>query len=200
MGYDRKSKEAAFIEAVGKVILEDGPQKLGINAIARAAGANKSLIYRYFDGLEGLFKAFAASNSIWPSNQEIIGDALDNYHPQQWRRAAATILKNHAEALRKRPLALEILAWECVERNALTIALEEVREQRSLGLFAAFQERGLLPAENIMTPIALISSSINYLAVRTRKIQVFGGAQVGSEEFWEQELPETIEKMLQGYN
>ncbi len=38
----------------------EGFAALGINAVARAAGADKQLIYRYFGGLEGLLAALGA--------------------------------------------------------------------------------------------------------------------------------------------
>ena len=54
-----KDTEKRLIEAVSKVIEEEGFTKIGINRIARQAQCDKVLIYRYFGGLDGLLVAWA---------------------------------------------------------------------------------------------------------------------------------------------
>ena len=51
------SKEK-LIQAVGRVIAQVGFQSLGVNQVAREAGVDKKLIYRYFGGLRGLVAAY----------------------------------------------------------------------------------------------------------------------------------------------
>ena len=54
----------------------------GINAVARQAGCDKVLIYRYFNGLEGLLMAFAETTELWWEVDEIITTVLSgNYYP-----------------------------------------------------------------------------------------------------------------------
>ena len=47
-----KRSETQLIEAVSTIITEEGFSKIGINKIARTAGCDKVLIYRYFGGLD----------------------------------------------------------------------------------------------------------------------------------------------------
>ena len=54
-----KETEKRLLEAVSKVIEEEGFTKIGINRIARQAQCDKVLIYRYFGGLDGLLVAWA---------------------------------------------------------------------------------------------------------------------------------------------
>jgi len=54
-----KATEKRLLEAVSKVIEEEGFTKIGINRIARQAQCDKVLIYRYFGGLDGLLVAWA---------------------------------------------------------------------------------------------------------------------------------------------
>ncbi|HCV71491.1 MAG TPA: TetR family transcriptional regulator, partial [Agrobacterium sp.] len=51
---DRAATEKAIFEAARSLLAEEGFQGFGINAVARRAGCDKQLIYRYFGGLEGL--------------------------------------------------------------------------------------------------------------------------------------------------
>ena len=71
---NRNRTQEALVEAVGAVIDEGGVPSLGVNAVARRAGVDKALIYRYFDGLDGLVEAFAHSEDFWPTVEEVVGD------------------------------------------------------------------------------------------------------------------------------
>ncbi|MBK7396041.1 MAG: TetR/AcrR family transcriptional regulator [Myxococcales bacterium] len=76
---DKDGTQAELLSAVQRVIEQDGVAGLGVNAVAREAGVDKVLIYRYFGGLEGLLTAFAESAAFWPTVAEIVVDrsALD---------------------------------------------------------------------------------------------------------------------------
>jgi len=59
MARDSTKTKERLLEAVDDVLARDGFNGLGINALAREAGVDKVLIYRYFGGLSGLLKAYA---------------------------------------------------------------------------------------------------------------------------------------------
>ncbi len=56
------------------VLAEQGPAELTASNIARAAGVDKALIYRYFDSFEGLIDAYAKDALYWPTEQDITPD------------------------------------------------------------------------------------------------------------------------------
>lgn len=56
---DKEETKARILAAVGKLLAESGFRSLGVNAIAREAGVDKVLIYRYFEGLPSLLRCFA---------------------------------------------------------------------------------------------------------------------------------------------
>ena len=97
----------------------------------------------------------------------------------------AEILRRHAKALRSRPHTLEILARECVERGPLTIMLEEVRERRTEEMYAEMAAAGYEVSPIEASVGALFSAAINYLALRSRFIKIFGGVDLGGDEGWE---------------
>jgi AcrR family transcriptional regulator len=53
---DRAATEERILTAVGEVLARDGFAAIGVNAIARQAGVDKVLIYRYFGGLPELLR------------------------------------------------------------------------------------------------------------------------------------------------
>lgn len=50
-----------ILDAALQELLEEGFGGFGVNTIARRAGCDKKLIYRYFDGLDGLVEAMGAA-------------------------------------------------------------------------------------------------------------------------------------------
>lgn len=54
---NRDDTRQRIVNAALGILAKDGFGALGVNAVARAAGADKQLIYRYFGGMEGLTEA-----------------------------------------------------------------------------------------------------------------------------------------------
>lgn len=177
----RQRTEEKLVAAVGALLRKGGVAAVGVNAVAEEAEVEKVLVYRYFGGLDGLMEAYAARSDFWPTLAELIGEHGEVLRDRDKARAGARVLANYAAALRKRPVTLDLLAFECSGRNALTVALEGVRERRTEELYAALQAAGV-PA---LTELgALFAAAINYLAVRGRELRVFGGLGVRTADDW----------------
>ncbi len=192
----RLHTEAELVRAVGELLTEGGVAAVGINAIAERAQVDKVLIYRYFGDLDGLLERYGESGDFWPTLDEVLGpdrDALRLELPEM----ARTILGRYAHALRSRPITLELLAWECVERSPLTRALEAARERWSDALFAEVRATGAPLTPPVLTTLAMMSAAINYLAVRGREIAVFSGLPVGSDAGWHA-IDDAIEQAIRG--
>ena len=67
---DREKTEEKLIQAVGDLILEEGFESLGLRKVADRAGVNKTLIYRYFDSLDGLIYAYMKRHDFWINYNE----------------------------------------------------------------------------------------------------------------------------------
>ena len=181
----RLATEKKLVEAVGTVIQQRGVDALGVNALAVAAGVDKVLIYRYFDGLEGLLRAYGESADFWPSVEELLGEDDEVLREVDPGRVAARVFRNYVEALRRRPVTLALLAWECVERNELVAILEDVRERRSEQLFRRIGASGFPLHGGTAELAALVSAGLSYLCVRARHIRIYGGVRLDEPEGWE---------------
>ena len=62
MAKDREQTEGRILDAAFATLAEDGLPGFGINAVARRAGCDKKLIYRYFDGPDGLLVAMGQAS------------------------------------------------------------------------------------------------------------------------------------------
>lgn len=89
---DRKGTEAKILLAVGHLIERDGIDKLTISAVSRQAGANKALIYRYFESFEGLVDQYA-SDTINQHLRQI--DRVDLKTVKQFLPAVLAALRNN---------------------------------------------------------------------------------------------------------
>ncbi len=188
---DKDRTKDRLVAAVGEVLADKGFGAIGVNAVARAAGVDKVLIYRYFGGLDGLVQVYAASGDFWPSVDELI--AVDGrwgdeaaYRALSKTQQITTLYGNLIAALRRRPLTLEILAWEMIERNELTARLEDVREKGGHELMERFAPEFLRPDSPVdfAALVGLISAAINYLASRARHIRVFNGINLREDAGW----------------
>jgi AcrR family transcriptional regulator len=176
--------EERILAAVGDVLARDGFGAIGINAIAKQAGVDKVLIYRYFGGLPELLRAWGESGRFWPSVDEVLGDDPQAFLALPVDERYARFFEQFIDGLRKRPLTLEVLAGEVVERNELTAILETEREEwgqqaaRTLG-GPEWATRPHLAAVTI-----LLIAGVQYLLLRSRKIRIFGGIDLRSDDGW----------------
>ena len=139
---NREATRRLLMTAVGELLAEKGFTGLGVNAVARQAGVDKVLIYRYFGGLQGLIKAFGQEGDFWPGIEELAGGDIDSFRRLPLEKKMVAMGQNFLNGIRKRPLTLEVMAWEMVERNELTEELEIIRETRMLRFAELF-----LPSE-----------------------------------------------------
>lgn len=184
MARDRQATEEKILQAVGRILAEQGFHNFGINAVARQAHVDKVLIYRYFGGMPELLRAYAEKGSYWPTIEEVAGDHPEGFGRMPVPEAVGALLCNFSRAVRKRPVTLEILAWEAIERNELAKVLEKVRKDFTKQLYRAIAGSRGRPTGDMAAIVTLLTAAINYLAVRSRKVGKYGAVNIRSEEGW----------------
>ena len=193
---DSRATRAKLIQAVGDILSEKGFTALGINAVARKAGVDKVLIYRYFGGMEQLMQAFGRESNFWPSIEELAGGDADAYERLPLAEKLSLLAVNYSNALRSRPLTLEIMAWEMVERNQLTNELEAIRENTIMQFYQQFFTRHRVDLD-LTALTAIIGAALSYLVTRARHIDLFNGIDLSSDQGWQQ-LQAGIDTIIAG--
>jgi AcrR family transcriptional regulator len=193
MTRSRLKTEQRLLDAVGSILLEQGFPAVGINAIARRAGCDKVLIYRYFGGFEELLLAFAETTTLWWEVDEIITESAEECSSIPLPDYLQSLLNRYVQSLESRPLALEIMAWEMSGQNSLTQHLARTRGERGMELVKRIRVYYRQPNIDIGGILGVFGASINYLVIRTRK----QSQQYKTEEWWR--LQQTIAKLLQAY-
>ncbi len=184
MARNKEQTKEKIIAAAGHLLATEGFRNFGVNALARQAGVDKVLIYRYFGGLPGLLRAFGESADFWPTLAEVTGGAPEAFRNKDLGEGVADLLVNFSRALRRRPLTQEIMAWEMVEQNELTAILAEMREDWAKRLFQTFHEQISDTDLDLPAVTALFGAAINYLAIRGRNTAAFNLVEIGQESGW----------------
>jgi AcrR family transcriptional regulator len=190
---NRLQTEQRILDAVSAILLQQGYPAVGINEIARQAGCDKVLIYRYFGGLDELLLAFAETTPLWWEVDEIIHEDAAACAAIELPDYLETLLSRYVQVLESRPLALEIMAWEMSEQNGLTRTLARTRSERGMALVKRIREYYEQPNIDIGGILGVFGAAINYLVIRTRK----QSQQYKTEEWWR--LQQTIRRLLRAH-
>jgi AcrR family transcriptional regulator len=181
-----------IIGAVGRLLSRSGFRNLGVNAIAREAGVDKVLIYRYFGGIPELLRAYAEEGDFWPTAEELLAE-FHGQLPQSNEDLAATLLIEFGRALRRRPITQEIMRWELLERNELTDALAHYREEQGMKLISMIRDaRGV----DLQALGSLLSAGQAYLILRSKTAAVYNGLELSSDRDWKR-IEKNIRHLVQ---
>ncbi len=183
MARDSQKTKQKILASVGRLLARQSFGSLGINAVAREAGIDKVLIYRYFGGMPELLRAFAEQGDFWPSSEDLLDPADEA--PTSLAEAGAALLTGHLRELRKRPITQEIMRWELIERNELTDELARYREQQGIEILKRL-DLETAPTEKTDLPAAaaLIHAGITYLILRAKTADVYLGVDLTTDEGW----------------
>lgn len=193
---DKAITSRRLIAAVGSLLAREGFKGIGVNAVAREAGVDKKLIYRYFGGLPGLIEAFGKEGDFWPSVLELAGGDLQAFGRMSLEDRLSASSRHFIAALRRRPLTLAIMAWEVVEANELTRELEAVREERAMDFFRMFFASEL-PGVDVQAGMMVVGAALNYLLIRSDHIDIYGGLGLATDEDWER-IAAAIDMLIRG--
>lgn len=177
---DRENTRHKLIKAVERLLAREGFRALGVNAIAREAGVDKVLIYRYFGNLPGLLRAFAQESDYWPvfcMPRDAVAATQDPV------ALAAGMLLQIARELRERPATQEALRWELVERNDLTeLTHDELREVHGRQWMELIQRH---TTADVPALAAIIGGGLVYLVLRAKTTDRFNGMDLKCDADWQ---------------
>ena len=71
MRRNRQQTEARIRQAALELLQAEGFENWGVNRIAREAGIDKVLLYRYFGSLDGLLAEVVEATTFWPYGEQV---------------------------------------------------------------------------------------------------------------------------------
>ncbi len=185
MARDKEKTKMRIVDAVSRRLARDGFRGLGVNSIAKEAGVDKVLIYRYFGGLPELLAAYANEGDYWPTSAELIGD-LTTVKAESAADWLVYILTKVQMAIRNRPITLEILRWEIVDNNELTHQFAEIRTRVAIECLTFINQQYPFPPElDVLALGTFILSGVIYITLRTDTNPNYLGMDFSTEESWD---------------
>lgn len=190
---DRSRTEEAILAAARCVLVEKGFGGWGVNAIARTAGCDKQLIYRYFGGLDGLAEALGTEIA------HDIEQALADMQPPDigsYGELVSALIDAQLHMLRSHPVMQRIIAWELSEANGLTRAFAEARG-RALISWLTRVKGDFVPPSGIDAPAinAVLIAAVQQMVLSAASIGGFAGMPLDTPIAWER-LRATIRQLV----
>jgi AcrR family transcriptional regulator len=165
------------------VLAEGGFSAFGVNAIARRAGCDKQLIYRYYGGLDGLIDAIGL---------DLAGLFQTLMHDREAADFASYgaliehLLLSLLDAFRHSDLLLRIAAWEVFDPSPVTIRLAAIRG-RALGEWVEARRGPLTSPDGVDAGAinATLIAAVQHLVLSAKAVGKFGGVVLQSEADWD---------------
>lgn len=181
---DRSATEARILDAAQAILIAEGPSGFGVNAVARAAGVDKQLIYRYFGGLEGLLVALGERIAAWW--QDRLLDETPDTPPSSYGDLMERLALRLLRVMRTEPLALQSALWELTDTSGLARTLAASRS-RALGAWMARVRGDLQPPDGVDAPAinAMMVSAVSHVVLASRTADAVVGLPTDDPQTWE---------------
>jgi AcrR family transcriptional regulator len=184
---DRERTKGKILKAVGEVIEQFGTEKVGVNLIARTAGVNKVLIYRYFESVDGLMEQYVKSGEYASTMGEEYIESMNSIPPEERNKALVKLMGTFLADLRERKATRDLLRWEIGTGKSM---LSEARNQVATRIA---EKIGELPNyKDTSALMAFLTAGIYYMTIATDYRDKMIDVDLHSEEGWKR-----IEKVIE---
>ena len=193
---DRGATSAKILRAAMELLAEEGFQNFGVNAVARRAGCDKQLIYRYYGGMDGLVDAIGTDLARWIEEKMPVegstgfmltyGDLVEH------------MMMLFMRALREDSLTRRIIAWEVSENSPQVRRLSEARS-RALGRWIE-KVRGAMPPPKGIDHFALnamLIAAVQHVVLAGATATRFAGLDLVTQKDWDR-VAQAVKKLVRG--
>lgn len=180
---DRARTAGVILAAAREQLAEAGFQDFGVNTVARRAGCDKQLIYRYFGGLEGLVDAIGLELANW------VDDSIPpdpGHPPTDYCGLMQQMILAFLTAFRANKLVQKIAAWELAEPSPLAARLSAARATALAGWMAR-RRAGFTPPPGVDAPAinALMIAAVQHIVLSAENSGAFAGVPLRTEADWD---------------
>jgi AcrR family transcriptional regulator len=165
-----KNKELTkrkLIDAVGEIFRTEGHAGLGINKVARIAGVNKKLIYRYFkNDFNNLVEEYILETDYWMIFADKVQDLIDQQSGTQ--KLITDILQNQFRFFYQDKQMQKLILWEVGTDSPLMRSIHNARERTGQKLIELTDPQFAGTDVNFRAIAALLVGGIYYTILHTR--------------------------------
>ncbi|EHQ24755.1 TetR/AcrR family transcriptional regulator [Mucilaginibacter paludis] len=165
---NKEETKRRFINAVGEILKNEGYSALGVNNIARKAGVNKGLLYRYFGKLEYLIEAYVVENDYWMTFSNKLNEFISNNKSLSSQHLVTQILQNQYKFFLSEPEMQRLIHWELSGDCRLMTSIHNARESNGQKLLEMTDKDFENTKVNFRAIAALLVGGIYYTILHTR--------------------------------
>lgn len=157
-----------LINAVGKLLRKEGFHAIKINRIAETAGVGKQLIYNYFNGIEGLIKAYLDQVDFWNQRKKDFNENAYNLTSSISKESMFSLLKDDFLYLEKSVEMQKVILWGISEKNTALEKLIEEREEFGKAIFQLTDKDFKGTDIDFRAMNTILVSAIYYMVLHTK--------------------------------
>ncbi len=193
---DRSATSARILKAATELLAEGGFQNFGVNAVARRAGCDKQLIYRYFGGMDGLVDAIGAELARWIEEKMPVGG--NTGFMLTYGDLVEHMMTLFMQALRDDPLTRRIIAWEVSDNSPQVRRLSESRS-RALGLWIEKVRGAMRPPKGVdhFALNAMLLAAVQHVVLAGATAGRFAGLELAADKDWER-VEQAVKRLVRG--
>jgi AcrR family transcriptional regulator len=165
---DRDTTKQKLIQAVGKIIKEDGFKGLTVSKIARTANVDRKMIYRYFGGLNYLIEAYVVENDYWMAFSQKVKELIGQQPLTDIEGLITEILQNQFEFFFSEKEMQSLILWEISGDNPLMRSIHNARESMGQRFLELTDPDFSGTSVNFRAVSALLVGGIYYIILHTR--------------------------------
>lgn len=177
---DREMTEERLINAVGELIEAEGFESLGVRKVAEQAGVNKTLIYRYFESLDGLIYAYMKTHDFW------INTPLDRPDVSDIKGYLKTFYRKEIAEYRDNTALKRLRRWELSSDKDFIVEVRAQRERNGVQFMEMISGFAKVEKEQLQAISALLDAGIAYLAMFAETCKMYNNIDIQSDEGWKQ--------------
>jgi AcrR family transcriptional regulator len=172
-----------IMRACEEVIMRDGVQGLGINAIAKQTGLGKPLIYRYFGDLDGVIAAWAKHTQVW-EDKEIVDVKKRAATPDEKLKVLRQSLIDSTARLKDKPALLQLLAFTMTGRSPFAGATHDLKKSFGSHHGDLYRDDDILGDPDMIALLLVLYAATVYLAHRAVGDPLFNGIPLDTADGW----------------
>jgi AcrR family transcriptional regulator len=125
---NREETKRRLVEAVAEIFRNEGYAGLGVNKVAKLAGVDKKLIYRYFGGFEQLVESYVVETDYWMQFADHMRQLSVPRDLQETKKLISHVLKNQFLYFYSDKEMQQLILWELSTNSSLMRSIHRTRE------------------------------------------------------------------------
>lgn len=153
-----------LVNAVGEIIRTQGYTGLGVNNIAKQAGVDKVLIYRYFTSPEKLIETYVLEKDYWL----VFSEKLRNQEAEEkgdLQEILTSILEKQFDYFYQEEEMQQLILWEIAGKSELMKNIALIRESMAVDLLKQTDQHFKGSRIDFRVLSALLSAGIYYMVL-----------------------------------